>query len=360
MFQLQDVKTLLEQSPADTLSLYLNVDPTVSENQTAHPAWRIWAKNALRDLEKNLEPQSVSVWTDIRSRAEDFLNDYTPSSKGLALIYGPELEWAYNLPVAVENQAAFGVPLLAPLVGMLDEYEPYLIVMADNAEARFLITSLGQVDFQEAQELTVDTSDWTHKTIQSASNYAGKTVQSNARDDYDQRVELYRERFYEEVGKHAAQLADEYNARHIIIAGAEHAAHSVHHHLPEKVAGTVVGVTALPMRSTVNEILQHVLPMALDYERQQEMKLVEEVIDLAKAGGRGGIGREAVLHMLDEHRVEMLIAPWPMPDDRLAQELPLRILASGGEVEFVHGPAAERLNAEGGLAARLYYAVPTP
>jgi hypothetical protein len=49
-----------------------------------------------------------------------------------------------------------------------------------------------------------------------------------------------------------------------------------------------------------------------------------------------------------------------MADDALAQELPYRVFASGGEVEFVHGEAAARLNAEGGLAARLYYTIPTP
>jgi hypothetical protein len=46
-----------------------------------------------------------------------------------------------------------------------------------------------------------------------------------------------------------------------------------------------------------------------------------------------------------------------MDDADLAAELPLRTFASGGSVELVHGEAADRLNQEGGLAARLYYAL---
>ena len=56
-------------------------------------------------------------------------------------------------------------------------------------------------------------------------------------------------------------------------------------------------------------------------------------------------------------RVELLVMPYPMDDADLAAELPLHTFASGGSVELVHGEAADRLNQEGGLAARLYYAL---
>jgi hypothetical protein len=46
-----------------------------------------------------------------------------------------------------------------------------------------------------------------------------------------------------------------------------------------------------------------------------------------------------------------------MEDQNLATELPLRAFASGGTVELVHEEAADRLKQEGGLAARLYYAL---
>jgi release factor family 10 len=360
MFQLQNVKELTRWNHDSTLSLYLNVNPAVAENQAAHPAWHTWAKNALRNLEKGLQPEQAAVWSSIRARVERYLDELMPNSKALALFFASESERIYELTFPVENRAAFGKPLLTPLLSAMDEYRAYLVVMVDHEKAHFITAYLGGADHQETAKLELDTSDWTHKSFQSTSNYASKTVQSNAHDDYEQRVELYQERFHEEVAKRAAELMNEYDARYIVIGGDEQAAHAVHRHIPDKTAQAVIGVKALPMRYSPHEVLQHVLPLVRDYERQQEMELVEQVINMAKAGGRASVGREAVLHSVDQQRVELLIAPWPMPDEHLAQELPFRVLTSGGEIELVHGAAAERLMAEGGLAARLYYAPKMP
>jgi hypothetical protein len=45
-----DIKQLLEKTNQPILSLYLHVDPALRENQSASPAWRIWLKNALKEL----------------------------------------------------------------------------------------------------------------------------------------------------------------------------------------------------------------------------------------------------------------------------------------------------------------------
>jgi hypothetical protein len=81
------------------------------------------------------------------------------------------------------------------------------------------------------------------------------------------------------------------------------------------------------------------------------------VINMAKSGGRAALGREAVLKAVDEQRVEMLIAPWPLTDEYLLHTLPEKMMHSSSTLELVHGEAAERVQAEGGLAARLYYAL---
>jgi hypothetical protein len=65
------------------------------------------------------------------------------------------------------------------------------------------------------------------------------------------------------------------------------------------------------------------------------------------------------MEALEQQRVELLIAPWPLADESLAQELPLRVMQSGIQFELIYGEAAETLINEGGLAARLYYALPS-
>ncbi len=357
MFYPQDLKELLKQAPPYTLSLFLNVDPAAAENQSANPAWRTSAKNILRELDKGTAAEQVALWTTLRARIEQYLDDYKPVSKGLVLFYGQAFEQVYELPVAVENRAAFGTVLITPLLWVMEEYEPYLIVMVDRSEARFLTTYLGQIGFQDTLELKIDTHTWAMKTNSVSVTGLGR---GSAVDDYQDRLEEHMNQQWQKVAEHIGQLMSARGVRRVILAGDEQAARGVQRYLTDKIAQALVGITALPMYYSAHEVLQHILPMALEYEYQQEMMLVEQVVNTAKAGGRASIGREAVLHALDQQRVELLLAPWPMPDERLAQEIPSRVFAAGGDVELVHGPAAQRLMDEGGLAARLYFAPRTP
>jgi peptide subunit release factor 1 (eRF1) len=336
-----------------TLSLYLNVDPATAGNQAVHPAWRTWMKNAFRDIEQGLQPEQTAVWQDIRARVESYLDHYMPVSKGLALFFGPGWEQTYDVPLTVENRAAFGTPFLTPLLWIMDEYEPYLVVMVDHAKARFMVTRLCQIEYQDEIELKIDTHEWRTKTAMVSQTGIGR---GNATDEFQDRLTEFMNRQYHEVAQRATEIIKERPVRRVILVGNEQAAHAVQHHLPEKIAQAVIAVKAMPRYYSPHEILQHVMPIVMEDEQQQETRLVQQVIDTAKGGGRACLGREAVMDMLNQQRIELLLAAWPMADEHLAQELPFRVVASGGEVELVHGAAAERLMADGGLAARLYYA----
>lgn len=352
-----DVKQLLTQADDHTLSLYLLVDPSVRENQASPPAWRIWLKNALKTAERDLQEPQRAAWPGIRERMEALLQTYAPDAKSLALFFGVDWETVYRLPVPVENRLMFGQPLLTPLLWVIDEYEPYLVTMVDAEKAHFITAYLGSAGHQDTLTLEIDTDDWREKTMRATSAAADKLVQRSARDDFEDRVEVHTERFYREVAGRIEEMMQAHKIGRLVIGGSEEAAHDVRRLLPEKAAKSVVDVQPIPMRSTPNEVLNHILPKALEYERQQEMALVEAIINQAKGGGRGALGREAVLAALDQQRVELVVAPWPLNDAELMAQLPLRALEANATLELVHGEAAARLKAEGGLAARLYYAV---
>ena len=71
----------------------------------------------------------------------------------------------------------------------------------------------------------------------------------------------------------------------------------------------------------------------------------------------GAAGWLAVHKALEMQQVELLILPWPVPDDSQATDMVLKTFASGGMVELVHEEAAATLGGAGGVAARLYYAL---
>jgi hypothetical protein len=355
MIQLDDIKQLVSEMDERVLSIYLTVDPAARENQATTPAWRITLKNMLRDIESGLDRNYSADWEAARQRLDAYFRDYSPASKGLALFFTLDWQQEYSLPIPVENQAAFGRPLVAPLLWAIDEYEPYLIVLVDSEKAHFLTAYLGTAEVGETIKLELETEDWREKTLMPATSHGRNLNQGSHRDIFEDRVQEHTERFYRDVVDHMQELLDEHPARRILLGGHELAAHAVRDLLPERMAETVVDVMAIPMRSSAHEVLAHVLPRALEYEREQELALVDQVINLAKAGGRGALGREAVMQALEQQRVELLLAPWPL-DDSL-NDLPARVFASGGSIELVHGEAAERLKAEGGLGARLYYAL---
>lgn len=361
MIELAEVKQMVAQTDEHTLTLYLNVDNTTPENQAQIPAWRIYAKNKLFEFEPFAKSQS-EAWGDIRQGVEDFLAQYNPSSKGLALFAWQGGLQTVELPLSLENQATFGSAQIAPLLWVLDEYEPYLIVLVDQEKARFFVTQLGSIGFREGVEVDLEGYDFVERTM--ASNPTpgqaggGAVHGGSGKDDHNAMLDEHRARMYRQVAAGIQEYVNQHGIRRFMIGGSEQSSHAVKNLLPQKLEDAVVAMLNIPLRSSLNDIFTQAQPAAIEHERREEMKIVQEVIDFAKAGGRGALGMKAVMDALIMQRVELLILAWSNVDDEgMRPDLPLRTFASGGNVEIVHGEAADLLRREGGVAARLYYAL---
>ena len=362
MLTVSDVKDLLnERDGQDILSLYLNVDNSVRENQANNPAWRIWLKQHLRQFENENDTQNNDQWATIQERAEAFFRDYTPSSKGLVAFFGPDWENIHPLPVPVDNHAAYGKPLVGPLLRALDEYQPYLVVMVDQEEAHFYESYLGAAEFRDSIEIDLDEYDFAEKsgmppTAARTGGYGG--LQVNQRDAFEDMIEEHRMRFYREVAEHTEHIATRDGLHRIIIGGDEKAGNTVRKQLAETAQKQVVDVVSIPRHYSKHEIFKQVQPLALDYEREEESRMVKEVIDSARAGGRAVLGQEAVDHALNMSQVAALLLVWPPADINQANDLAYRALLLNSEIEVVHDKAADKLReAGGGVAAKLYYSV---
>lgn len=362
--RMHDIQQLLTESDGDVLSLYLRVDPADRENQAQTPAWKIRLKNARREVTTNLSDDAAREhWTMIEARLDEFLTDYTPSGKMLVLFIGADMLQTYTLPVRLEPNYAYGKPLVAPLLWALDEYESYLIALVDQDRARFLKAFLGTVGEQGEMSIDLD-YDWGERSLMPATSAiapgggTGTGIKHGShRDRFDQMIDSHVKRFHKEVAERVTQLAKELDTNRIVIGGNEQSAHAVHDLLMQRSQQQVVAIVPMDMSAKADNVLERVRPHAETYERQQEMALVEQLVNQAKANGRAALGKERVLKALNQQQVELVVAPWPMDDDALAQDLPIQVLNAGNELQLVHGDAAERLNQEGGLAARLYYSV---
>ncbi|GAB4510886.1 MAG: hypothetical protein OHK0046_08230 [Anaerolineae bacterium] len=352
MIDLESIKQLAIRQPEPVFSLYLQVDNSLQENQADQPAWRIYMKNAL---------ESISD-TGIRERVEAFFEDYEPDSRGLALFYGQDLEQVYALPVLpIENAHHFGKLQLAPLLWLVDEYEPYLIVLVDQDEAHFLTTFLGNLEREEAMASDRFTFDFRERTLmprQGNPARPGAHVTSGSkRDEFDDMMDDYIRRFHQDVAQRIREMLRERRAQRLLLGGSEKAAHAVKDALHSEAGAAFVALVHVPLQENDSEVAQRMLPAALKYEREQEAALVNQVIDFARAGGRGALGVENVNKVLEMQQVELLVASWPSQQQETLERMMVETLRQGGQVELVHGDAAAMLDNVGGIAARLYYAI---
>lgn len=364
MIDRNEIRTILQNNESEPiLSLYLQVDASLPENQSDTPAWRIAARNALKEVEEGIDENdedAQSTWKTVRSAVEEFLAEYEPDDRGVVLFFGPTVRQHYELPVRpTDNQHAYGHMLLSPLLWLLDEYEQYLIVIASSEEAYFLTTSLGgvtgrdemvsdkfQFDFRERRGMPPASAPQSEAGI-------GATGGSQ-KDRYQSKVEETITRFLDDVAERAHQLFREMGRPRVFIGGTERAAHRLADELHQEVRDLLVGVLPIPMDEDDATVMNRIMPHAAAYERQQEAQLVENTISAAKAGGRAALGYEDVQQALAMYQVDTLIAPWPPQDVTQLDEMTIQVLQGGGQVELVSGAAADQLAEHGGLAARLH------
>lgn len=226
----------------------------------------------------------------------------------------------------------------------------YLIVMVDQQKATLLNAAHGQLVLEARLEIDIDTRDYAE-----FGPYAlGASVQGGL---FEKMVAEHRKTYFQSVVERIDQLCREKGFQRILFGGAEASALMVRNMLPKHLQPLVIGVVPMPITTDPETILEKARPVALEYERAYQLRLVDEIVKLAKSRGRGALGMHDVMTALDQQRVELLVLPSPSVDQELADMLAEQVTASSGQVEWVSGEAADRLNAEGGIGARLYYAL---
>jgi hypothetical protein len=360
MFNLDDIRKLLDNAPKKVLSLILKVDPADQANQSDSPAWRIYAKNALRDIEANLKENQLEDWQGLRQRVEGFLETYAVKGKTLALyIAKDDFFESYDLPMAIENQSAYGAPLLLPLLWAIDEYEPALVVLVDSEKADFLKVFLNNADANSRMTLNFDFdfSDSYYAFRPGGAREGTGFTHSSQKDDAAAVLQTHLEQFYRDVVAEIETRLDGIKIKRLILGGNEEAAKQVQNLLSEKQAAMSMGFVPIPFITNEKGIVEAISQVSLTDERNQELDLVNSIIDLAKSGGRGALGKKEVEQAITFRQIELLVLPYPPRNEDQALKWIREVFNMAGSVEFVDGEAAERLEEEGGVAARLYYRI---
>lgn len=346
----------------NVLSLYLVVDPADAANQAETPAWQIYLRNALTEIENQLDPEQVKQWKTVRLsdtsektewararlRLENYLDAYRPQGKTLVLFVSADQLLAYELPVRLRNYAHYGWMQVKDFLYAIDEYEQHLIVLFAQDKARAVSLFLGA----SASDVTVNLDQtWQRKDSRKTAHAAQI---ERRQDELDRRFARY---MAEEINQ---VFVEDQDVDRIILGGNVQLAHAVRAFLHPSVARKVISVAKIPFEALPHEIADLIRSTAYTAERDHELILVQDTVSMAKAGKRAALGLNDVNHALDLYAVSLLILPYPIETPILAgvvDELLVKALYSGSQVEFVRGEAANLLIAEGGIAAQLYYTI---
>ncbi len=374
---------LLEQiEPHDTpvLSLYLDVNR--GNDATADKAFALRAAQALRELP--LDKQYVAR---ISERLK--IEFARPEGRTLALFTGEDPDdtlGAYylqtELPFLEDSDGAlahWGRPLVGPLLFALDQRERYAVVYVAEARVRVFEAFLGQIQELNDHGLEVDTDEWVpyrEARRSPAVGVGGVAARGGADvDSFKTRLAEASARLYRSLTPRLERNLDEERVDRIILMGTPGNLAAFQEVLPDAVKSKVVGTLPPPPNPDADapEWLPLVQELVADAEEAHELALLDRV----REEGVGGL--QETLSLLQDHRLHSLVMPWNglptvyrVPSGRvsagpeearalepgaepeeveLLEVLPELVRQSGTALEFVHGPAQERLHAEfGGLA----------
>lgn len=350
------------------LSVYLNLSPDRQIGRT----YALVFEDLVRDLAGGLEPAARPALEVEAARVRELLAE-GPRGRGLAVFSStPRGLWqVWELPVLVAEGIYLGRrPYLRPLLDVLDEYERTAVALVDKEKARLFLVELGEI---EEQEQVYDVVPGKHDQ--------GGWSQANYQRHHEAHVYWHLKRVADEL----AFLARRRPFERLVLAGPEEATAELERILPRHLRARLVRRIPAELFATEQEVLARTLEIEREVERAAEVRLVEELVATAAAGGPATHGLAATLEAVWLGRVHLLVvadglrasgsecpgcgrlgpdAPvsCPVSGDRVTpledvvERAMERALEEGGRVEVVHDEAARRLREIGeGLGAVLRY-----
>ncbi|MEZ5361878.1 MAG: hypothetical protein R2748_05900 [Bryobacterales bacterium] len=370
MFEKNLSKTIREQAERwdkPVLSMYLNVDP--SQEVNLNQGYLARYRAAVRDVEGRLvhEKGLLEQLRKVASSVEKRLTDYEPDAKAVVLFETPKGNaWMHGLHVSVRECVEWAdAPALEPLAEVLDEHERYGVALVDRGRARIFVAHLGEIE--EIADLA--TSDVSHI----------KTTGIDHRwseGNFQRRADEHATRHARNTARKLAEADREYGFDRLLVAGPPDGRELLCAALPPPLRRKLAGSVAMSVISTPHQILAKVDEVHAELERKEEIGLVERMMAGAAGDGAAVAGLQPTVRALGEGRIRELVvsgnfhphwdelsepAPWlhERPNDAsddLLERLINQTSRTGGRIEFVWGPAAERLDKEaGGVGAILRY-----
>jgi peptide chain release factor subunit 1 len=216
-------------------------------------------------------------------------------TRGLAVFAsGPDLWEVHELPVRVKDQLVVNqTPHVRQLEGIVDNYKGFGLLLADKQRSRMFVFELNRlVDKSEAFDALPRHDD---------------DAGDRDRGDHDHHLEEVTHQHVKRAAQLAFEVWKQHPFDHLILSAGPEIAHELeadlHSYLKERIRARI----NIPAAASEAAIVEAVLDVEEQVERQREQDVVDRM-KAAAAAERGGVcGIEATIAAVNERRVETLV-----------------------------------------------------
>jgi peptide chain release factor subunit 1 len=373
-----EVEPLVRREPVPgsaVLSLYLDVDQSKTSN--LHGKYQSALQDMLRSIESRLQGKQLDDFTDDAARAREHVFRLSPSGKGL-IIFADASEgffWSREVQVPVHSNARWSeTPYVKPLIGLMDDYERYGVVLVDKERGRLFTVYMGEITEHE---------DFLARLPVRRIKSPGMDHMFSERR-FQNKAAMHAHLHFKHVAESLDRLVDQYRFDRILIGGPVEATGELQHLLSKRVRSRLIDRLSLPVTASAAHVVEEVLRVGERLERQMEEQIVHDLIDGDHRHHPYTLGLEHTVHALCEERIwrmvyaqgftptggqcancEMLFARSDgtcgycgsavKPTEDLLERMVERALDQDSLLEEVHAVAAERLQQAGGIGAILRF-----
>jgi len=350
--------TQLHQSvgPRRVLSLYIEA----RDNPAEKHEWRVrlrHMKEALRDDQGPDQRASIDQAFALLDDELDALPGQLPRPGWVGFATAGDLLYAGPAPAPVPDLLRWDDGIhVGPYVRALKQSRVVRAVLADHAHTRIFRYRVGQLE----EEGVLEAGHTSHRGDFGASKRASTSsgMRGQARTDSAQRVkEVSTERMTRETVERLAAHRDDDGL--LIVGGNLEVAADIMRSLPDRQRERAIQITDLRVDASDQEIREAIERAASTLSARLQDELVNSVLDTARSDGRACMGPERVDRALAAGAVDLLIISraFSRTQPDIANSLYRKALDQAGGVEEIGGAAGETLDGEGGVAARLRFAV---
>lgn len=357
----QDVVVQLNRELAGTkvLSVYLNAQET---DPAERRAWRIRLNGLLKGVDERLTDEPAEERKAARAAAElisqelERYQGMLPGHGWVGFATAERLWHAESSPAPMPDLVRWEDGAhVAPYIRALKQARPVTAVLADRRHARLFRYLHG-----ELTEEAVLRSDTGLVDGPGAGGSNRPSTHSGARgetrsDAANRSEEAATQRLLRDV---LDALSGPVNEGHsIVVAGSSEVAVALIRAIPERAEERTIDLAGIGMDATHAELKEAIEAAASTLSIRLQRGLVEEVLEATRSAGRACVGREPTERALEAGAVDMLIISraFARAEPEAAESLVDRAFGQGAAVEEIAEEAANELDREGGVGARLRF-----